>query len=68
MSLKAFHLFFISISVLLSLAVGGWGIQSYLTNSDGVGILVGLFFILLGIGLLFYEMSFIRKFKHVSYL
>ena len=68
MSLKAFHLFFISVSVLLSLAVGGWGIQSYLTNSDGVGILVGLFFILLGIGLMFYEMSFIRKFKHVSYL
>ena len=68
MSLKAFHLFFISVSVLLSLAVGGWGIQSYLTNSDGVGILVGLFFLLLGIGLMFYEMSFIRKFKHVSYL
>ena len=68
MSLKAFHLFFISVSVLLSLAVGGWGIQSYLTNSDGVGILVGLFFILLGIGLVFYEMRFIRKFKHVSYL
>ena len=68
MSLKAFHLFFISISVLLSLAVGGWGIQSYLTNSDDVGILVGLFFILLGIGLVFYEMRFIRKFKHVSYL
>ena len=68
MSLKAFHLFFISISVLLSLAVGGWGIQSYLTNSDDVGILVGLFFLLLGIGLVFYEMRFIRKFKHVSYL
>ncbi len=68
MSLKAFHLFFISVSVLLSLSVGGWGIQSYLTNSDGVGIRVGLFFILLGIGLLFYELRFIRKFKHVSYL
>ncbi len=68
MSLKAFHLFFISVSVLLSLAVGGWGIQSYLTKSNDVGILVGLFFILLAVGLVLYELRFIRKFKHVSYL
>jgi len=68
MSLKAFHLFFISVSVLLSFGIGGWGIQSYLTDSNDVGILVGLFFILLGVGLIIYEMRFIRKFKHVSYL
>jgi len=68
MSLKAFHLFFISVSVLLSLAVGGWGIQSYLTKSNDVGILSGLFFILLAAGLVLYELRFIRKFKHVSYL
>ena len=68
MSLKAFHLFFISVSVLLSLGVGGWGIQSYLTDADTVGIVVGAFFLLLAIGLVVYEMRFIRKFKHVSNL
>ena len=68
MSLKAFHLFFISVSVLLSLGVGAWGIQAYVSDSSGVGILVGVFFLLLAAGLVVYEMRFIRKFKHVSYL
>ena len=68
MSLKAFHLFFISTSVLLSLGIGGWSVQSYLTDSHAVGILVGIFFIILGITLVYYEFRFIRKFKHVSNL
>ncbi len=68
MSLKAFHVFFISVSVLLCLVVGGWGIQSFVTGSNAVGILVGLFFILLGSALVVYELRFLRKFKNVSYL
>ncbi len=68
MSLKAFHVVFISLSILLSLGVGGWGIQSYFSDSNDVGILTGLFFILLGIALVYYERKFIRKFKHVGYL
>ena len=48
--------------------VGGWGVQSFVSDSNDVGILVGLFFILLGIGLVYYELKFIRKFKHVGYL
>jgi membrane protein CcdC involved in cytochrome C biogenesis len=68
MSLKAFHVFFISVSVLLCLVVGGWGIQSFITDSNAVGILVGLFFIILGFALVVYELRFLRKFKNVSYL
>lgn len=68
MSLKAFHVVFISLSILMSLGVGGWGIQSFVTDSNTVGIIVGSFFLVLGIALGYYEMRFIRKFKHVSYL
>lgn len=68
MSLKAFHVFFISISILLCLSVGGWGIESFINGSNAVGILVGLFFILLGFALVIYELRFLRKFKNVSYL
>ena len=68
MSLKAFHVIFISLSVLLCLAVGGFGIQSFISGSNAVGILVGLFFVLLGIALVSYELRFLRKFKNVSYL
>ncbi len=68
MSLKAFHIVFISLSILLSLGIGGWGIQSYVSDSNDIGIRIGLFFILLGIGLVYYELKFIQKFKHVGYL
>ena len=68
MSLKAFHVFFISVSIVLSLGVGGWGIESFVSGSDSVGLIVGLFFILLAAGLVYYESKFIRKFKHVGYL
>jgi len=68
MSLKAFHVFFISISILLCLTVGGWGIQSFISGSNAIGILIGLFFILLGFALVAYELRFLRKFKNVSFL
>ena len=68
MSLKAFHVFFISISVLLCLGVGGWGIQSFISGSNAVGIVAGLFFVAFGIALVVYERRFLRKFKNVSYL
>ncbi len=68
MSLKAFHVVFITLSVLLCLGIGGWGIYSFLTDSNEVGIIVALFFILLGVGLIFYELKFINKFKNVGYL
>ena len=68
MSLKAFHVVFISLSILLSLGIGGWGIQSYFSDSNDIGILVGLFFLLLGLSLVYYERKFILKFKHVGYL
>ena len=68
MSLKSFHLFFITACVLLSAGVAGWGFDTFMTNADVVGIIVGIFFALLGGALIFYEMRFIRKFKHVSNL
>jgi len=68
MSLKAFHVVFISLSVLLSLVVGVWGIESYLSGSQDIAITVGIFFVLFGAGLVYYERKFIQKFKNVSYL
>jgi hypothetical protein len=68
MSLKAFHVLFISLSIVMSVGVGVWGIQSYVSDSNAVNFLIGIFFILFGIALLYYERKFIHKFKHVSYL
>jgi hypothetical protein len=68
MSLKAFHVFFISLSILMCFSVGCWGIQSYISGSNAVEVIVGLFFVLLGVALAFYEVRFLHRFKDVSYL
>ena len=68
MSLKSFHLFFISLSVLLSAGVAGWGFVLFVSGAETLGLIVGLFFALFGGALIFYELRFIRNFKHVSNL
>ena len=35
MSLKAFHVFFVSISILFCLGFGWWALQGYLVSGDG---------------------------------
>jgi Cu/Ag efflux pump CusA len=68
MSLKAFHVVFIVISLLLTLFFGIWGIQSYQHTGNGmhlgmaIGSLVGAVF------LIWYFKWFLRKLKNESYL
>jgi len=42
MSLKAFHLIFIAASLLMSLGVGAWGVQRYLTMGYTPSLGLGL--------------------------
>ena len=69
MSLKAFHLVFITASSALAFGCGVWALKDFVspggTTSD---LLFGLVSIVLGIGLIFYERYFLKKLKHVSYL
>jgi hypothetical protein len=68
MSLKAFHVFFIIISILLTAWFGWWGVNSYRQGGDwslllmGVGSLIGM------ILLIVYFRWFMRKLKNESYL
>jgi hypothetical protein len=54
LSLRSFHLFFIAVSVLLAVWVGVWGVQSYLATKSTGDLALGVFFLVLGIGLLVY--------------
>lgn len=66
MSLKAFHLFFIAVSILLGMFVGGWGVRQYLM-SDSVGSLaVGALFFVSAFVLLAYGLKFIRKVEELG--
>ncbi len=64
MSLKAFHLVFITASCALAFGCSVWEI------ADGrmLDLLFGLGSFVAGVGLIFYERYFLKKFKDVSYL
>ena len=69
MSLKTFHLIFISATVALAFGIGGWLVKGYFSPNGRVWDLVfGLVSIASGVGLIFYERYFLKKTKNVSYL
>jgi hypothetical protein len=69
MSLKSFHVIFITAASALSFGCGIWGVRDYRTGDGGVGsLLFGLGSFAAGAGLIFYERYFLKKLKSVGYL
>ncbi len=64
MSLKAFHLAFISLSVVLTFGFGIWT----LTEGSGLYTFYGLFSFISSLALIIYVVKFLKKFRDVSYL
>jgi hypothetical protein len=69
MSLKTFHVIFITAASLLCFGVGGGLLRTY-RESEGVPSDLGWALAALGagVGLLVYEGFFLKKLKNVSYL
>ena len=44
LGLKGFHVFFICVSILLCLAVGGWGFQQYTQADSTAGLVMAIIF------------------------
>jgi hypothetical protein len=65
MSLKAFHLVFIAASLLMSLAVGVWGIERYLSSADASALPVAMACLILGAALALYSTKIRAKFKEL---
>lgn len=57
MSLRAFHVFFISVAVLLCLGFGAWCLQRAGYTVAGIGSFA------VAIALIVYEVMFLRRFK-----
>lgn len=68
MSLKAFHIAFISVSVLLAFGFSIWAVQVYVQGGHWTMLLVAAASILFGLGLIVYGVRFLRKLKHVRFL
>ena len=63
MSLKAFHLFFITVSVLLCLGFGAWSLGSDYAHERAAYAAAGWISFGLAVVLVVYELMFLRKFK-----
>jgi hypothetical protein len=69
MSLKAFHLVFITAAIALALLCGVWAFQDY-AGADGgkADLWSGVAALAVSVGLLCYERYFLKRTKNVSYL
>ncbi len=68
MSLKAFHIFFVAISILLAFGFAAWAVMSY-ASGGGAGLLLAAgLAVAAAVGLIIYGIRFLRKLKHVSFI
>jgi len=69
MSLKAFHLVFITASSALAFGCGVWALRDFFSPAGrSSDLLFALGALAAGIGLLLYERYFLKKLKNTSYL
>ena len=69
MSLKAFHLIFITASTALAFGCGVWGLKDFFsTGGNAWDLVFGLGCLAAGVCLILYERYFLKKLKKVSYL
>jgi hypothetical protein len=68
MSLKAFHIFFITVSTLLALGFGFWAVDDFGRSGSWVHLALGVGSFVAGVALVRYGFWFLRKLKNVGYL
>lgn len=65
MSLRAFHIIFVVVTVVLSLFVALWGIRQYTLERNGGALLLGLLFLVTAVGLMVYGKKAYGKLKEL---
>ena len=68
MSLKAFHIVFVTASILLAFGFGIWSFLDYQDQGAKADLIYGIGSALAGIALLIYAKAVLRKLKNISYL
>jgi hypothetical protein len=69
MSLKAFHVIFITAASAMAFGCGVWGIKNYFSPEGRlIELIFGIGAILVGVALIIYERYFLKKLKNISYL
>lgn len=68
MSLKAFHIVFITASILLAFGFAAWSAMTYSDQGGLSYLMYAIGSALCGIGLIVYEVYVLKKLKNISYL
>lgn len=68
MSLKAFHIVFVTVSTLLAFGFGGWALNQYFIGAEWYYLALGVGGLAGGAGLLIYGRYFLKKLKDIGYL
>mgnify|MGYP001289646941 CR=1 FL=1 len=68
MSLKAFHIVFIVISILLGFGIGTFCLWQWYDGADSSSLALGFIFLTSGVVLLAYSRHIIKKMEKYSYL
>ena len=67
MSLKAFHLVFVVVVLLISLGVGAWGLRTQQIGGQGWPMQLGVAALVLALLTAVYGVWFLKKLKNLSY-
>lgn len=68
MSLKAFHIVFVTVSILLTLGFGVWSLVQFSEAKRLLDLVFGIGSLLAAVGLVFYGKYVLKKLKDISYL
>ncbi len=68
MSLKAVHVFFVTVATLIAAGFGVWSIQQYSVTGRGADLLLTVLAVAAAISLPVYGAWFLRKMKKVGYV
>jgi steroid 5-alpha reductase family enzyme len=66
LSLRSFHLFFVTAAVVLSAGVAVWGVRSWRATGSGSDLAFGVMFLVVGFVLAFYGVRVRRKLHDLS--
>lgn len=68
MSLKAFHVVFITLSTLLAIGFGFWSLHDHQMHGGGIGAMaLAILSFVVAVALVVYGVWFLRKLKGVSF-
>ena len=65
MSLRAFHIVFVVVTIVLSLYVALWGIREFSQERSATALTLGILFLVMAVGLMVYGKKVARKLKEL---